>query len=122
MKRRFWIGIIFICIILINSCSKDISTTTTTTTTTSSVDCTSVAKSFASDVNPIIQGSCSGGSCHGSGTNNGPGPLTDYSQISAAKNSISSAVSSGSMPKNGKLTASQKNSIICWVNAGGLNN
>jgi hypothetical protein len=31
-------------------------------------------------------------------------------------------VVSGTMPKSGSLSTAQKNSIICWVDAGGQNN
>ena len=89
----------------------------------STVNCTGVPASFAGDVNPVIQSSCAtDASCHGSGSANGPGPLLNYTQISNAKDAIKNAVSNGSMPKTGSITTAQKNSIICWVNSGGLNN
>ena len=85
------------------------------------VDCSTVTnKAFAANVNPIIQASCNVAGCHAAGSSNGPGPLTNYAQISAA--SIRSAISSGSMPKGGSLTTAQKNSIICWVDSGKPNN
>ena|SRR5436190_20621980 len=40
-------------------------------------------KSFATDVNPIIQSTCAISGCHAAGSFNGPGPLTSYAQISA---------------------------------------
>ncbi len=85
------------------------------------VDCSTVTnKAFAANVNPIIQASCNVSGCHAAGSSNGPGPLTNYAQISAA--SIRSAISSGSMPKGSTLTAAQKNSIICWIDSGKPNN
>lgn len=85
------------------------------------VDCSTVTnKAFAANVNPIIQASCNVSGCHAAGSTNGPGPLTNYAQISAA--SIRSAISSGSMPKGSTLTAAQKNSIICWIDSGKPNN
>jgi len=90
---------------------------------TGSVNCGGTAKSFSSDVNPIIQATCTTNSgCHGSGSNNGPGELLTYSQIFSARSSIRSAVVSGSMPKTGGLTAAQKNAIICWIDSGAPNN
>ena len=81
---------------------------------------------FAADVNPIIQSSCAlNAGCHGANAptgTNGPGELLTYSQISGAKALIKSAVANGTMPKTGTLTTAQKNSIICWVDGGGLNN
>jgi len=88
-----------------------------------SVNCTGVASAFAANVNPIIQSTCAtDATCHGSGSLNGPGPLLTYNQIFTARASIKTAVANGTMPKTGSLTTAQKNSIICWVDAGGPNN
>jgi hypothetical protein len=89
---------------------------------TNSVDCSGTAKTFSTDANPVIQASCIASGCHGSGSNNGPGPLLNYSQIFNARSDIRSSVSSGHMPLNGSLTASQKAAIICWIDNGALNN
>ena len=87
------------------------------------VNCTGVASSFAANVHPIIQSTCAtDATCHGPGSVNGPGPLLTYTQISGASGSIKTAVANGTMPKTGSLTTTQKNSIICWVNGGALNN
>ncbi len=90
----------------------------------SSVDCSTVTnKAFAADVNPIIQSSCAfSGGCHGTGSSNGPGPLTNYSQVFSARSSIRAAVVSGLMPQGSTLPTSQKNSIICWIDSGAPNN
>ncbi len=85
-------------------------------------NCSGAATSFAADVNPIFQTVCAQSSCHNAGSVNGPGPLTDFTLISASKSSIRAAIISGAMPKTGTLTAAQKNSIICWIDAGGANN
>ena len=85
-------------------------------------DCATAAKTFATDVKQIIQASCASASCHGTGSLNGPGELTSYARIFSARAAIRSAVSSGSMPKNGSLTTAQKNSIICWIDNGALDN
>ena len=87
------------------------------------VNCTGVASAFAANVNPVIQSTCAtDATCHGAGSSNGPGPLQTYNQIFAARIIIKTAVGNGTMPKTGTLTATQKNSIICWVDAGGPNN
>ena len=87
------------------------------------VNCTGVASSFAANVSTIIQTSCAiDATCHGAGSANGPGPLLNYTQISSAAVTIKNAVASGTMPKTGTLTTAQKNTIICWVNNGALNN
>ena len=89
----------------------------------STVNCTGVASSFAANVSTIIQTSCAiDATCHGAGSANGPGPLLNYTQISGAKVTIKSAVASGTMPKTGSLTTAQKNTIICWIDSGALNN
>jgi hypothetical protein len=87
------------------------------------VDCSGPAKSFAIDVVPVFQVSCTNGSgCHGNGSNNGPGPLLNYTQIFDHRVEIRSAVASGHMPLNGSLTASQKNAILCWIDSGAPGN
>jgi hypothetical protein len=119
MKR-----IVFVCFVagicILNACSKDDGGTTTPIPTT--VDCGTVSKAFAANVNPIIQGNCTGSSCHGSGSSNGPGDLLTYAKINGAKAAIRSAVSGGSMPKGSSLSTTQKNTIICWIDAGAPNN
>ena len=90
--------------------------------TTYTPNCTSASIQFTANVFPIFQSTCAASGCHNSGSANGPGPLTSYAEINAAKVQIRAAVLSGSMPKNGSLTAAQKNSIICWIDAGAANN
>src|SRR5215204_206581 len=92
------------------------------TEATPSDDCSSTPKSFSADVNPVIQASCASAGCHGSASNNGPGALLTYSQVFNARSAIRSAVSSGRMPKNGSLSASQKTAILCWIDNGSPNN
>ena len=79
-------------------------------------------KSFTADVHPIFQSVCSNAGCHEASSTNGPGPLTNYQQIFNARTSIRSAVSSGTMPKNTTLSATQKNAILCWIDTGAPNN
>jgi len=87
------------------------------------LNCTGVASAFAADVKQIIQSTCAtDATCHGTGSVNGPGPLVTYAQISGAASLIKPAVASGTMPKTATLTTAQKNSIICWINSGALNN
>ena len=104
--------------IIIISCSKSGSTTTIN----NNVNCDGVAKNFASDVNPVIQTFCNQSNCHNSTSTNGPGPLTNYSQVFNARSSIRAQVAAGLMPQNATLTAAQKNAIICWIDNGALNN
>jgi len=113
LKKTLLIASVFA---VLYACSKSTDTATT-------VDCSGTAKSFSTDVNPIIQATCTTNSgCHGSGSNNGPGELLTYSEIFSSRSSIRSAVASGSMPKTGSLTTAQKNAIICWIDNGAPNN
>lgn len=89
----------------------------------SNVDCSTVSnKAFAADVNPIIQNSCNLSGCHAAGSTNGPGPLTNYTEVFNARSRVRSAVSSGIMPQGSSLSTSQKNSITCWIDSGAPNN
>lgn len=84
--------------------------------------CTNITKSFSTDVNPIIQTYCNQSNCHNPGSTNGPGALTNYSQVFNARNAIRGQVAAGLMPQNTTLTTEQKNTIICWIDNGALNN
>ena len=79
-------------------------------------------KAFAADVSPLIQSTCAISGCHAAGSSNGPGALTSYTQVFNSRTSIRSAVSSGLMPQGSTLNASQKNSILCWIDSGAPNN
>ena len=97
------IFIIFLVMMTL-SCKKKDSTYTP--------DCSGGTKSFATDVQPIMQNYCSG--CHSSyGT---------YSGIVSNSANIRSAIANGSMPKNGSLSDDQKNKVLCWIDNGALNN
>lgn len=111
------IGSVFILAVFFSlSCSKDGGGSDL-------MDCSTVSnKAFAAHVNPIIQSSCNIGGCHSAGSSNGPGALTNYSEIFSARSQIREAVRSGRMPQGSSLSATQKNSIICWIDGGAPNN
>lgn len=119
MKKAFSALVLIILITAFTvSCSKDNGGGGSTT-----VDCNTVTnKAFAADVSPIIQSSCAISGCHASGSTNGPGQLTNYTEVFSARSSIRSSVSSGRMPQTGSLSTAQKNSIICWIDSGAPNN
>lgn len=121
MKKT--IVLIAIATSLVIACSKS-KDATSNNQTGNTLDCSGVtAKTYATDVSPIIQSKCAtDGNCHGSGSSNGPGALTTYSAIFNARVSIRSAVASGAMPLTGSLTTAQKNSILCWIDSGAANN
>jgi hypothetical protein len=85
-------------------------------------NCNGAAIQFTANVAPIISSSCAVSSCHDATSSNGPGPLTTYAQINAAKVQIRAAIINGTMPKSGTISTAQKNSIICWIDAGAANN
>lgn len=114
-------GFISLSLNFLSSCSKDSGSGGGGGGTT--VNCSTVTnKAFAADVSPIIQSVCAISGCHAAGSTNGPGALTNHSQISGASSAIRSAVSTGRMPQGSTLSASQKNSIICWIDSGAPNN
>jgi hypothetical protein len=86
------------------------------------LDCSGAAKSFSTDVNPIIQTFCNKSGCHDVASSNGPGPLTNYSQVFSARSLIKNQVSAGLMPQDRTLTKTQKEAIVCWINSGAANN
>src|SRR5882724_10205133 len=110
MKKILIIGITATFIIV--ACSKS-NNTTGNTPGDAPLDCSTVsAKAFATDITPIIQTKCAtDGTCHGSGSTNGPGPLINYTAIFNSRSAIRAAVASGEMPKTGSITTAQKNSI-----------
>lgn len=85
-------------------------------------NCNGASIQFTANVAPIISSTCAVSSCHDATSSNGPGPLTTYAQISAAKVQIRAAIINGTMPKSGTISTAQKNSIICWIDAGAANN
>lgn len=119
--KFIFVSILLTAIIVLSACKKS-SSPSDGGNTTFTPNCNGAAIVFSADVSPIFQSVCSQSGCHNSGSVNGPGPLTNYTQINAAKSNIRAAIISGAMPKNTTLTAAQKNSIICWIDAGAPNN
>lgn len=75
--------------------------------------------SLAADVKPIIEQKCAISGCH-NGTQSPDLRTTSGIRNNASK--IKSETQSGSMPKNGSLTAEQKALIACWVDEGAQDN
>lgn len=86
------------------------------------LNCTGVPAAFAANVLPTFQSICANAGCHNTGSLNGPGELSTYTQIFNARTTIRAAVAAGTMPKNTTLTTAQKNAILCWVDGGAPNN
>lgn len=123
MKTLFYIlSLLTVCFIFSISCSKSSSTAGGGGGGGGTLDCSTVPKSFSTNVNPIIQSTCNAPSCHASGSINGPGPITNYTQVFNARADIRSAIASGLMPKGSTLSTTQKNSFLCWIDSGAPNN
>jgi len=75
--------------------------------------------SLATQIVPIINSKCAVSGCH-NGTQSPD--LRSNSNIISNAASIKGLTQSGSMPRNGTLTSSQKALIACWVDDGAKNN
>lgn len=88
-----------------------------------SLDCTTINSSFSEVVFPIINLNCAtSAGCHGPGSVQGPGELTNYTQIKANASAVKNAVLSEEMPPGAPLSINDQNAISCWVSAGAPNN
>jgi hypothetical protein len=106
--------LIFFLFIFIISCNKK--------ETAENSPCTGKQISYAVNVDPLIQSYCNQPGCHASGSTNGPGPLTNYTQVFNARSAIKVQIEAGLMPKNTMLSADERNSILCWIENGAQNN
>jgi hypothetical protein len=109
---------IVLVVVLANACKKNNADDQGSGT----VDCGTISTTFSGTVNPLMGTSCAKSGCHNSGSTNGPGALTSYTQIFNAKTQIRAVVASGSMPRDASFTAAQKATITCWIDAGAPNN
>jgi len=117
-KTSIFLPILFSAVLLACSDSKD-----DVMMPTPELNCDPTTSTFTGHVSPIIRTTCATKSaCHGEGSLNGPAALTSYAAIKNAAANIRRAVSTGTMPKSGSLTADQKKAIICWVDLGAPNN
>jgi len=121
MKKSTTLAVfIVLVVVLANACKKDSNNNTGSESGT--VDCGTITTTFSGSVSPLMGKSCAKSGCHNSGSTNGPGALTTYTQIFNAKAQIRTAVASGSMPRDASFTAAQKATITCWIDAGAPNN
>jgi hypothetical protein len=112
MKKIF---VILFSTVILYSCSKD-------SGGGGGNNCASVPKSFSADVNPIVQNFCNTAGCHNAGSTNGPGQITNYTEVFNNRVAIRAAIQSGTMPQGSTLTTAQKNSFLCWIDSGAPNN
>ncbi len=120
MKKILILFAICVSVIFV-ACKKNNSTNPPGGGGGGSVDCSTVK--FSTTVLPLLSSRCSISGCHDASSSNGPGPLTNYAQIFASRNSILSAVNSNRMPQGGPpLSTQEKDALKCWVDANAPNN
>jgi hypothetical protein len=85
-------------------------------------ECPATSPSFSAQVKPLILSACATVGCHESGSSQGAGPLTTYSQVKNSAEQVRVSVANGSMPRGSTLSAAQKNQILCWIDSGANNN
>jgi hypothetical protein len=111
------IGIAVCAIFLIIACTKSSSEKADPP-----VDCGTITTTFSANVLPLMTSSCAKTDCHATGSTNGPGALTNYTQIFNSRDRIRANVASGNMPQDATFSAMQKAIIMCWIDAGAPNN
>ena len=99
------INTVLITVVLFAACKKNSSSSYTP-------NCSGAAKSYATDVAPLINSGCVG--CHSS--------YSSYAGVSGSKDNIRSNIVSGNMPKNSTWSDDQRNTVVCWIDAGAQNN
>ena len=77
--------------------------------------------SYTNDVAPVLLSTCSSVSCHGTPTALKPN-LSTWMAVNSVAQKIKTQLEAGTMPKTGTISATDKQNIICWINAGALNN
>lgn len=90
------------------------------------IDACSVTVSFETDVKPIINSSCAIPGCH-NGDNGADKNWTVFSNFQSKRANVKDRITRppgtpGHMPAVGSITQDQIQSIVCWVDQGGLNN
>lgn len=90
------------------------------------IDPCTVTVSFVSDIKPIIDTSCALTGCH-NGDNGADRNWTVFSNFQTKRANVKDRITRppgtpGHMPAAGSITDDQIQSIVCWVDQGGLNN
>lgn len=114
MKKLIGIGVC--AIFLIIACTKS------SEKADPPVDCGTITTTFSANVLPLMTSSCAKPDCHAAGSTNGPGALTNYTQIFNSRDRIRENVASGNMPQDATFSAMQKAIIMCWIDAGAQSN
>lgn len=93
------------------SCADD------TVVPASTTECATLATSFKTDIQPILNSKCGSAGCHPN--------YTTYSGVSRIANNGElkyEVITTRKMPPTGNLSSSQLQLISCWLEAGAPNN
>ena len=121
-KATILTAFIIACITLFSACTKS-STTAGGTNGNITFSCSGITPGFTNDIQPILNTVCSiNSNCHGGGSTNSGGPLTNYAEVNARKSNIRAQILAGTMPQSGTITQAQINAFICWIDSGANNN
>lgn len=99
--------------IILNACSKSSSNNSAASTTCNP------NTSFSATILPLFNTSCNTNGCH---DGNNAAALNVYQVIHDNATQIRASVSTGRMPKDKPLSATDKNAILCWIDNGSKNN
>ena len=86
------------------------------------VECDGTVYSFSQQVQPLMNKSCNTSGCHSQ--NSTLGDFTAYNGVRTKvdNGSLKARILDGTMPVNTTLTVEEKKIIVCWVEAGALDN
>jgi cytochrome c553 len=123
MKKHLrFLGVLFVCMILIFSCSKENEEDLNGGTT-----CNSTNMTYTANIKPILQSFCFG--CHGNGLSQNGVNFDTYAGVKAVVDNgkligaITHASGFSPMPKNAsKLSDCDINKIQDWISRGAPNN
>ena len=100
---------------IMNACQKD------KTAASTDIDCSTVT--YSATIQPLIQQTCSGSSCHSA--NGREGSLMTYSQLKVTVDNgqfRKQVLDNQTMPQGSSLSSTQLGQIKCWLDNGALNN
>jgi hypothetical protein len=116
MKKLLVVGMLGALAVL-HACKKE---NLNSETEIANLDCTTVT--YANTIQPLVQASCSGSSCHGSGSNVG-----DYTTYAGLKNDADNGklqkelLTNRSMPEGSTHSSTELGQWQCWLDAGAAN-
>lgn len=118
MNLRLTVVLICLGVIVIQSCDHSLPEP--------EIDPCAQTISFQNDVKPIINSSCALSGCH-NGDNGADKNWTVFTNFQGKRANVKDRITRppgtpGHMPAAGSITNVQIQTIVCWVDQGGLNN